>query len=58
MKPQSTLDYESYYDSIFKLDKNSPEVKATQFLNFLSDLVLKYKNNIESKCGNNEGENL
>lgn len=48
MKINTNLDYKNYYTSILKLEKNPQEMKATQFLNFLSDLVIKYRNTTET----------
>lgn len=56
MKKDTSLDYNSYFESILTLEKEPQEIKATQFLHFLSDLVLKYKTNIETSCLHKRGE--
>lgn len=56
MKKDTFLDYNSYFESILTLEKEPQEIKATQFLHFLSDLVLKYKTNIETSYLHKRGD--
>jgi hypothetical protein len=57
MKNTPVLDYSSQYDLFLATEHNIEKLKASDFLNLFSDLILKYETSITEKLiGKSEGE--
>ncbi|WP_176031403.1 hypothetical protein [Priestia flexa] len=49
MQKNLNLDYKSHYDSVLLTKDDMGRVMAADFINFLSDLLLKYSNDIDKR---------
>ncbi|MBT2687276.1 hypothetical protein J7I93_03675 [Bacillus sp. ISL-47] len=49
MNRNINFDYTSHYESVLLTKDEIGKVKAAEFINFFSDLVLKYHDDIEKK---------
>ncbi|SET23915.1 MULTISPECIES: hypothetical protein [Bacillaceae] len=49
MKKENKFDYNAHYESILAIEEDSGKIKASDFLEFLSDLIIKYSNDLEMK---------
>lgn len=55
MRKSPDLDFTAHYESILSLEKDSGKIKAADFLNCISDLILKYSKTIEKGSINESG---
>ncbi|MUK88186.1 hypothetical protein GMD78_07240 [Ornithinibacillus sp. L9] len=55
MNENINFDHKSHYDSILKTKDEMGKVIAAEFLNYLSDLTLKYSDSINDRIKNLEG---
>lgn len=49
MKNSPTLNYQSYYNEIFSTDQEREQQQKVKFLNFVSEMILKYSDIIQEK---------
>ncbi|WP_096271307.1 hypothetical protein [Paucisalibacillus globulus] len=56
MKNNNQLDYTKHYESVLATKDDMEKIKASDFLHYFSELIIKYSNQIENKMKNrNEG---
>ncbi|MTT31091.1 MULTISPECIES: hypothetical protein [Bacillaceae] len=53
MKKEISSDYNSYYDS-FLIEKDQAEINASDFLYYISELIIKHSKTLEKKLMNGE----
>ncbi|MFT4414521.1 hypothetical protein ACLM5H_11745 [Fredinandcohnia humi] len=49
MKENLELDYNQHYDKILATKEELKKIKASDFLQYFSDLIIKYSNQLEDK---------
>ena len=49
MKENLELDYNKHYEKILATKEELAKIKASDFLHYFSDLIIKYSNQIEEK---------
>jgi hypothetical protein len=49
MKDNLELDYNQHYEKILATKEELEKIKASDFLQYFSDLIIKYSNQIEDK---------
>jgi hypothetical protein len=55
MKKNIQIDYNQHYESVLTTNEDLEKIKASDFLHYFSDLIIKYSNQIEEKI-RNKGE--
>lgn len=46
-KDLSSIDYNAHYDSLLVTKEDTGKIKASDFLHYFSELIIKYSNDIE-----------
>lgn len=49
MKNKMQLDYNQHYAKLLATENDLKEIKATDFLNYFGELIIKYSNQMEDK---------
>lgn len=49
MKKNIQLDYNQHYEKVLATKEDLEKIKATDFLHYFSDLIIKYSNQVEDK---------
>lgn len=56
MKKNIQIDYNQHYETALVSQEDMEKIKASDFLHYFSDLIIKYSSQIENKMKNkNEG---
>ena len=49
MKKNSQLDYNQHYEKVLATKEDLVQIKASDFLHYYADLIVKYSNQMENK---------
>jgi predicted solute-binding protein len=58
MKKNTQVDYNQHYESVLATEEDLEKVKASDFLHYFSDLIIKYSHQIELQLRSESEESI